>query len=77
MGVTDDLGGWSIKASAIYSGITLPLITNNIFFKSVKNNLDGSGCYLPLSISPWPLLDITFTFTFQGVTQTFIATVTN
>lgn len=77
MGVTDDLGGWSIKASTIYSGITLPLITNNIFFKSVKNNLDGSGCYLPLSISPWPLLDITFTFTFQGVTQTFIATVTN
>nr|DAG95574.1 MAG TPA: Concanavalin A-like lectin/glucanase superfamily protein [Crassvirales sp.] len=77
MGVTDDLGGWSIKASAIYSGITLPLITKNIFFKSVKNNLDGSGCYLPLSISPWPLLDITFTFTFQGVTQTFIATVTN
>lgn len=74
--VTDDLGGYSLDCYVVVSGIKFPVPTAN-WGKSIVNNLDGSGCYLPinLSIVP-PNVDATFTFTFQGVTQTFVARIT-
>ena len=75
MGISSSLDGWSISAKAVVGGIELPIAVSHVF-TLVKNNLDGSGCCVPLTITDWPLLDITFTFTFQGVTQTFIATIT-
>lgn len=76
VGVTDDLGGYSLDCNIVASGIKIPVPTAN-WGKSIVNNLDGSGCYLPinLSIVP-PNVDATFTFTFQGVTQTFGARIT-
>ena len=75
MGISSSLDGWSMSAKAVVDGIELPIAVSQ-FFTLAKNNLDGSGCYVPLTVTYWPLLDITFTFTFQGVTQTFIATIT-
>lgn len=74
--VTDDLGGYSLDCYVVVSGVKIPVSTAN-WGKSIVSNLDGSGCYLPinLNIVP-PNVDATFTFTFQGVTQTFIATIT-
>lgn len=76
MKVASDLGGYEAKGTMTISGIPLPfewLAT----FSFVVNNLDGSGCYLELSISVFPNnYDAEMTFTFQGVTQTFIATIT-
>lgn len=76
VGVTDDLGGYSLDCYVVVSGIKIPVSTAN-WGKSIVNNLDGSGCYLPinLNIVP-PNVDATFTFTFQGVTQTFGARIT-
>lgn len=74
--VTDDLGGYSLDCYVVVSGVKIPVSTAN-WGKSIVNNLDGSGCYLPinLNIVP-PNVDATFTFTFQGVTQTFGARIT-
>lgn len=76
VGVTDDLGGYSLDCYVVVSGVKIPVSTAN-WGKSIVNNLDGSGCYLPinLNIVP-PNVDATFTFTFQGVTQTFGARIT-
>lgn len=76
VGVTDDLGGYSLDCNIVVSGIKFPVSTAN-WGKSIVNNLDGSGCYLPinLNIVP-PNVDAIFTFTFQGVTQTFGARIT-
>lgn len=76
VGVTDDLGGYSLDCYVVVLGIKITVPTAN-WGKSIVNNLDGSGCYLPinLSIVP-PNVDATFTFTFQGVTQTFGARIT-
>lgn len=76
VGVTDDLGGYSLDCYIVVSGVKIPVSTAN-WGKSIVNNLDGSGCYLPinLNIVP-PNVDATFTFTFQGVTQTFGARIT-
>lgn len=76
VGVTDDLGGYSLDCDIVVSGIKFPVPIAN-WGKSIVNNLDGSGCYLPinLNIVP-PNVDATFTFTFQGVTQTFVARIT-
>lgn len=76
VGVTDDLGGYSLDCDVVVSGVKIPVPTAN-WGKSIVNNLDGSGCYLPinLNIVP-PNVDATFTFTFQGVTQTFGARIT-
>lgn len=76
VGVTDDLGGYSLDCYIVVSGVKIPVSTAN-WVKSIVNNLDGSGCYLPinLNIVP-PNVDATFTFTFQGVTQTFGARIT-
>lgn len=76
VGVTDDLGGYRLYCYVVASGIKIPVSTAN-WGKSIVNNLDGSGCYLPinLNIIP-PNVDATFTFTFQGVTQTFGARIT-
>lgn len=77
VGVTDDLGGYSLDCYVVVSGVKIPVSTANLG-KSIVNNLDGSGCYLPinLNIAP-PNVDATFTFTFQGVTQTFGARITD
>lgn len=76
VGVTDDLGGYSLDCYVVVLGVKIPVPTAN-WGKSIVNNLDGSGCYLPinLNIVP-PNVDATFTFTFQGVTQTFGARIT-
>ena len=44
--------------------------------KKIKNNLDGSGAYLPANNNVFPKGDTVFEFTFQGVTQKFIVTKT-
>lgn len=75
VGVEGSLGGYSLKATVTISGITLPYnITRSM--KTIKNNLDGSGAYLPVNNNIFPLCDIVFEFTFQGVTQKFIVTKT-
>ena len=75
VGVEGSLGGYSLKATVTFSGITIPY---NIIgsMKEIKNNLDGSGAYLPVNNNIFPLGDIVFEFTFQGVTQKFIVTKT-
>lgn len=75
VGVTDDLGGYDLVATGTTNGINFPIALGD-WHKNIVNNLDGSGCYIPinLSIVP-PNVDATFTFTFQGVTQTFGATI--
>ena len=76
VGVTDDLGGYSLYCYAVVSGLKIPVPTAN-WGKSIVNNLDGSGCYLPINLNIVPSnVDATFTFTFQGVTQTFGARIT-
>lgn len=71
VGVTDDLGGYGLKGVATVSNIDIPIPTSS-WLDNVVNNLDGSGCYLPISLTLIPPgVDVTFTFTFQGVTQTF------
>lgn len=76
VGVTDDLGGYSLDCDVVVLGVEISVPTAN-WGKRIVNNLDGSGCYLPinLNIVP-PNVDATFTFTFQGVTQTFGARIT-
>ena len=76
VGVIDDLGGYDFKGTGTLSGIDFPISLGN-WHKNIVNNLDGSGCYIPinLNIVP-PNVDATFTFTFQGVTQTFGARIT-
>ena len=75
VGVEGSLGGYSLKATATISGITFPYnITGSM--KTIKNNLDGSGAYLPVNNGVFPKGDIVFEFTFQGVTQKFIVTKT-
>ena len=75
VGVEGSLGGYSLKATVTVSGITIPYnITGSM--KEIKNNLDGSGAYLPVNNNVFPLGDIVFKFTFQGVTQKFIVTKT-
>lgn len=76
VGVTDDLGGYSLDCYVVASGVKIPVPTAN-WGKSIVNNLDGSGCYLPINLNIVPSnVDATFTFTFQGVTQTFGARIT-
>lgn len=75
VGVEGSLGGYSLKATVTVSGITIPYnITGSM--KEIKNNLDGSGAYLPVNNGVFPKGDIVFEFTFQGVTQKFIVTKT-
>lgn len=75
VGVEGSLGGYSLKATVTISGITFPYnITGSM--KTIKNNLDGSGAYLPANDGVFPKGDIVFEFTFQGVTQKFIVTKT-
>ena len=75
VGVEGSLGGYSLKATVTVSGITIPYnITGSM--KTIKNNLDGSGAYLPVNNGVFPKGDIVFEFTFQGVTQKFIVTKT-
>lgn len=77
VGVTDDLGGYALDGVATVAGINIPIPMGAPWSKNIVNNLDGSGCYVPinLNIIP-PNVDATFTFTFQGVTQTFGARIT-
>lgn len=76
VGVTDDLGGYDLVATGVISGINIP-IALGVWHKNIVNNLDGSGCYIPLNLNLTPPnVDATFTFTFQGVTQTFGARIT-
>lgn len=76
VGVTDDLGGYDLVATGAISGINIPIALGD-WHKNIVNNLDGSGCYIPLNLNLIPPnVDATFTFTFQGVTQTFGARIT-
>lgn len=76
VGVTDDLGGYDLVATGVISGINIPIALGD-WHKNIVNNLDGSGCYIPLNLNLIPPnVDATFTFTFQGVTQTFGASIT-
>ena len=76
VGVTDDLGGYDLVATGVISGIKIPIALGD-WHKNIVNNLDGSGCYIPLNLNLIPPnVDATFTFTFQGVTQTFGARIT-
>lgn len=77
VGVTDDLGGYALDGVATVAGVNIPIPMGAPWSKNIVNNLDGSGCYVPinLNIIP-PNVDATFTFTFQGVTQTFGARIT-
>ena len=76
VGVTDDLGGYDLVATGVISGINIPIALGD-WHKNIVNNLDGSGCYIPLDLNLIPPnVDATFTFTFQGVTQTFGARIT-
>lgn len=75
VGVIDDLGGYDFKGTGTLSGVDFPISLGN-WHKNIVNNLDGSGCYIPLNLNLIPPnVDATFTFTFQGVTQTFGATI--
>lgn len=75
VGVEGSLGGYSLKATTTISGITFPYnITRSM--KAIKNNLDGSGAYLPVNNNIFVKGDTVFEFTFQGVTQKFIVTKT-
>ena len=63
-------------ATGVISGIKIPIALGD-WHKNIVNNLDGSGCYIPLNLNLIPPnVDATFTFTFQGVTQTFGARIT-
>ena len=76
VGVTDDLGGYALDGVATVSGVNIP-IPMSYWSNNIVNNLDGSGCYIPLNLNIIPPnIDATFTFTFQGVTQTFGARIT-
>lgn len=75
VGVIDDLGGYDFKGTGTLGGVDFPISLGN-WHKNIVNNLDGSGCYIPLNLNLIPPnVDATFTFTFQGVTQTFGATI--
>lgn len=75
VGVTDDLGGYDLVATGAISGTNIPIVLGD-WHENIVNNLDGSGCYIPLNLNLIPPnVDATFTFTFQGVTQTFGATI--
>lgn len=77
VGVTDDLGGYDLVAMGVVSGINIPIALGD-WHKNIVNNLDGSGCYIPLDLDLIPPdVDVIFTFTFQGVTQTFGARITD
>ena len=76
VGVTDDLGGYDLVATGAISGTNIPIALGD-WHKNIVNNLDGSGCYIPLNLNLIPPnVDATFTFTFQGVAQTFGARIT-
>lgn len=76
VGVTDDLGGYALDGVATVAGVNVP-IPMGYWSNNIVNNLDGSGCYIPLNLNIIPPnIDATFTFTFQGVTQTFGARIT-
>lgn len=76
VGVTDDLGGYDLVAMGVVSGINIPIALGD-WHKNIVDNLDGSGCYIPLDLDLIPPdVDTIFTFTFQGVTQTFGARIT-
>lgn len=76
VGVTDDLGGYALDGVATVAGVNVP-IPMGYWGNNIVNNLDGSGCYIPLKLNIIPPnIDATFTFTFQGVTQTFGARIT-
>ena len=77
VGVIDDLGGYALDGVAIVSGVNIPIPMGAPWSKNIVNNLDGSGCYIPINLNTiLPNIDVTFTFTFQGVTQTFGARIT-
>ena len=76
VGVTDDLGGYALDGVATVVGVNVP-IPMGYWGNNIVNNLDGRGCYIPLNLNIIPPnIDATFTFTFQGVTQTFGARIT-
>lgn len=77
VGVTDDLGGYALDGVVTVAGINIPIPMGASWSKNIVNNLDGSGCYVPINLNVIPPnIDATFTFTFQGVTQTFGARIT-